>query len=553
MKRRTAIYARVSTEMQAEEGYSIDAQVSNARMNCKSLGNDVVGVYIDRGISGKSMEARPEFMRMMKDAEAGIFAEIVVWKLNRLSRSHMDLLKIYNQLEEYGVSFRSITEPFDTGSPTGKLVFNMLASIGEFERETIVENVKSGMRQKALQGFHNGGKMLGYRSVVDEDTSKSQLTIIEDEAYVIRLIYSMYADGKGGYKAIANYLNRNGFKTIKGNNFSLHAVRDILRNPTYAGKIRFNKFVDCASKKRKGTNKELIVVDGNHEAIIDEVVWNKVKSIIDKNTGRRSKIQKGILLLSGLLKCPECGAPMVAGRSSRTRKDGTKKRYTFYQCNRFKSYGSAECHANSVGADYAEVTVIKRLKDFAFNEEVIAEVVSRINNQISSNVIPLRKRLSHLETEHQQLKGKRDKIFELYEDDMISRDNLKERLDDLDQKLNENLRITTHLKRQIDDNLMTQEVPVERVVEILQNFGKLMDISTREQQKLLLNLAIEKITVTTNREIDQIELRFDKHLQKNIHDNAEVSSDEEPPFFMPFILNVDADLSAEPITNDLIK
>ncbi len=135
---------------------------------------------------------------------------------------------------------------------------------------------------------------------------------------------------------------------------------------------------------------------------------------------------------------------------------------------------------------------------------------------------------------------------------MISRDNLKERLDDLDCKLNENLKVTTHLMRQIDDNMMTQEVPIKRVTEILRNFGKLMDVSTREQQKLLLNLAIEKITVTMDRKIDQIELRFDKQLQKNINDNTEVSSDEEPPFFMPFILIVDADLSAEPVTNDLV-
>lgn len=548
--KRTAIYARVSTEMQAEEGYSIDAQISNARMNCESLGSSVVGVYIDRGISGKNMESRPEFMRLIEDAKDGLFDEIVVWKLNRLSRSHIDLLHIYQQLDEYGVSFRSITEPFDTGSPTGKLVFNMLASIGEFERETIVENVKSGMRQRALQGLHNGGRMLGYKSITDEASSKAQLIIVDDEAEVVRLIYNMYAGGKG-YKAISNYLNKSGYKTVKGNHFSIQAVRDILMNPTYAGKIRFNKLVNCASKKRKGGDKELILVEGNHEAIVDEEIWNKVRGLFKKNGGRYSKIHKGVSLLTGLLKCPECGASMVAGRASKQNKNGTISRWRYYQCSRFKNFGSAECHTNSIRADYAEQTVIERLKDFSFNHDVINEVVNSINKQISSNVIPMKTRVDQLEVEYQQLKRKRDKVFELYEEDIISKSAFKDRIEDIETKLNENLSLNTNLRKQIDDNLMSNEVPVERVIEILQNFGKLMDISTREQKKVLLNLAIDKITVTEERKIGQIELRFDKQLQKRITDDTEVSSNEEPPLFMPFKLIIDIDLSAKTMASNI--
>ncbi|MEM5597211.1 recombinase family protein [Niallia circulans] len=165
---RAVIYARVSTAEQAEEGYSIDAQIDTVTRKCEQEGRQVVFKYIDRGVSGKSIKKRLFLQQLLKDAKEKNFDEVWVWKTNRLARNHLDLLKIVDELNKYNIGFKSCSEAFDTSTPTGKLLMNVLASIGEFERETIVENVKMGMKQRAKQGKWNGGQVLGYKSITIE-------------------------------------------------------------------------------------------------------------------------------------------------------------------------------------------------------------------------------------------------------------------------------------------------------------------------------------------------------------------------------------------------
>jgi len=213
-KIKVAIYARVSTAEQAEEGYSIDAQIELIKNRCTVEGKTVVAVYADRGISGKSMTKRYELQKMLQDSKYNLFDEVIVWKTNRLARNMLDLLQIVKILEENRVTFKSMTEPYDTSTPAGKLTMGMLGSIAEFERTTILENLKMGMEARAKKGYKNGGKLLGYRSVGTGKDSK--LEIVWEEAEIVRKIFNLYVDGKG-YKAIANQLNKQGYKTVKGN------------------------------------------------------------------------------------------------------------------------------------------------------------------------------------------------------------------------------------------------------------------------------------------------------------------------------------------------
>ena len=157
---RTVIYARVSTAEQAEEGYSIDAQIDTVRKRIEQDGKQVTAYYVDRGISGKSIEKRLQLQQLLKDAKEKKFDEVWVWKTNRLARNHLDLLKIVDVLNNSNVDFKSCSEHFDTSTPQRRLMMNVLASIGEFERETIVDNVKMGMKQRARSGKWNGGQVL---------------------------------------------------------------------------------------------------------------------------------------------------------------------------------------------------------------------------------------------------------------------------------------------------------------------------------------------------------------------------------------------------------
>ena len=169
---------------------------------------------------------------------------VISWKINRISRKLSDVLKIVDILEQNSISFNSYSEQFDNSTPAGKMQFQMMALIGEFERGTIAQNVKTGMCAKAKAGEWCGGRVLGYDLVpIDSQEGakrrKTKLKINEKEAEAVRFIFNEYVNGKG-YKAITNQLNKLCYKTKKGNDFSVGSIREILTNPVYIGKVRYN-------------------------------------------------------------------------------------------------------------------------------------------------------------------------------------------------------------------------------------------------------------------------------------------------------------------------
>jgi site-specific DNA recombinase len=534
--KRVVSYVRVSTTGQAEDGFSIEAQLEAIRNIVKALGYTLVGEYIDRGISGKSIENREEFLRMMQDAKAGLFEEVIVYKMNRLSRNHLDLLKLYEEFERIGVTFKSVTEPFDTSNPSGKLLFNLLGSIGEFERETIVENVKNGMKQKAREGGFNGGLMLGYRSVYpDSSQNKKEIVVIEEEAAIVRMIFDWYINGKG-FKYIAYRLNELGFKTVKSNAFSIYSVRTIINNPVYAGKIRFNNYVNHNKNKRKGSEYELVLADGNHTPIIDINTWEKAQTIFNNKKRFRTTPKKGAFLLTGLLKCPVCGSSMVAGRATRKDHSGNKTYYKYYQCSKYKNFGKTECNANSVNAEYAEEYVLNKLNEFTIDDGLVTKIINDLNDYVKRTVKPIQTKLELINKNVSQYTDKKERIFKLYEDGIIDQPHLMKRLQAFETEY-ESIKIQREeLLEQINYKQTTKEIPTDHVKAILKNFGNVLKISSREQKKLLLNLVVEKITVHDNRKINNIELRFDETIQKTLL--KEDSSDEESSIFMPFSLTV---------------
>ena len=200
---RVAIYCRVSTNEQAEKGYSIGEQERLLTEDCLKNGYQIYKVYSDAGISGKDIKHRPAIQELLKDASQKRFNMVISWKINRLSRKLADAIKIVDMLEKYGITYRSYSEPFETNSPTGKMQFQMMAIIGEFERSTIAQNVKMGMCAKARSGEWCGGTPpLGYKwipmeGIEDSSRRKSKLVIDEKEAETVRYIYDLYASGKG--------------------------------------------------------------------------------------------------------------------------------------------------------------------------------------------------------------------------------------------------------------------------------------------------------------------------------------------------------------------
>lgn len=375
-QKRAVAYVRVSTTEQAEQGYSIDAQIQTIKNYCGRQNLDLVEVYADRGISGKSLKKRKQLQKLLGDAEHTAFDTVIVWKSSRLARNVKLLLEIVDILQSHNIELYSISENFRVDTASGKLMLQVMASVSEFERNEIGENVVLGMKRRAREGYMNGNRVLGYDNVKTEDGTKI-LAVNEDEASIIRFIFDSYLQQRG-LRAIANELNHRGYRTKRNNAFSTTAVHDILSNPLYVGKIQYAKYEQWELKRRKGRNEHPIVVEGKHEAIISQDVWER--------TQRRLKVQRhtpkwnhlGTNVLTGLLRCPECGGAMMASNTTNTLKDGTKKRIRYYSCANFRSKGSAVCHANSIRADVAEKLVALKLRMVLSDPEIGQAVVQRM-------------------------------------------------------------------------------------------------------------------------------------------------------------------------------
>lgn len=264
---KVATYVRVSTDEQAKEGFSIPAQRERLRAFCESQGWEIVEEYIEEGWSAKDLD-RPQMQRLLKDIKKGNIDIVLVYRLDRLTRSVLDLYLLLQTFEKYNVAFRSATEVYDTSTAMGRLFITLVAALAQWERENLAERVKFGIEQMIDEGKKPGGHSpYGYK--FDKDFN---CTIIEDEANTVRMIYRMYCDGYG-YHSIAKRLNELGIKPRIAKEWNHNSVRDILTNDIYIGTYRWG-------------NK---VVLNNHPPIISETLFRKVQ----KEKKKESRSDKG--------------------------------------------------------------------------------------------------------------------------------------------------------------------------------------------------------------------------------------------------------------------
>lgn len=531
-----AIYCRVSTDEQAEFGYSIDEQKRLLEEWCKANDYIIYKCYSDRGISGKNIKDRPALKELLSDAKEGKFDMVISWKINRVSRKLEDVLKIVSLLEKNNITFKSYSEPFETDTPAGRMQFQMMALIGEFERGTIAQNVKMGMIAKAKSGNWCGGRVLGYdlvpnNSPEEEKKGKNKLEINEKEAEIVRFIFNEYSKGKG-YKAITNQINKLGYKTKKGNNFSVGSIRDILTNPVYIGEIRYNVRQNWSEKRRRNINPNPIRVKGKHEAIIDRELWDKVQLILESKKGKPSRIYDGEYPLTGILRCPKCGAGMVISRTTNTLADGTKKRIAYYCCGNWKNKGTSVCNSNTIRVDKANEYVFKKIEELVSNEAMIKAVVKNINKERKDKVKPAKRLLGDIDKELEKLDKRKRKIFEAYEDDILTKEEFQIRKDEL----NEKIRILEEEKKPLLNTIsedVSEEIPYEFIKDILMNFSKILNSSvSREQQKKLLHMIISEITMNESREIESIKLNINDKLVEYLVKEGGVPIKGIPSSFM---------------------
>ncbi|MGD3159712.1 cassette chromosome recombinase CcrB [Staphylococcus haemolyticus] len=497
-KKRIGGYIRVSTEKQVM-GYSIEGQITQIEQYCQFNGYALVDIYADRGISGKSMN-RPELQRMLNDAKNGKLDCVMVYKTNRLARNTSDLLTIVEELHRQNVEFFSLSERMEVKNSTGKLMLQILASFSEFERNTILENIYNGQHQRALEGYYQGNLPLGYNNIPD---NKKELMINQHEANIVKYIFESYAKGHG-YRKIANALNHKGYVTKKGNPFSISAVTYILSNPFYIGKIQFAKYKDWNDKRRKGLNDKPVITEGKHSPIIGKNLWDKVQARKKQVSEKPQVHGKGTNLLTGIIHCPQCGAPMAASNTTNTLKDGTKKRIRYYSCSNFRNKGSKVCSANSVRAEVIEKYVMNQILEIVKSDKVLKQVVERVNQDSQIDMAALNHDIAYKQQQFDEINTKLKNLIQTIEDNPDLTSALKPTIHQYETQLNDITNQMNQLKHQ-----QNQEKPsydTKQIAALLQRIFQNIESMDKSQLKALY------LTV-----IDRIDIRKDENHKKQFY------------------------------------
>ncbi len=510
--KRCVLYPRVSTEMQVD-GYSLEGQKNMLTRFADREEMIVVDTYEDAGKSGKSIEGRPAFQKMLRDIEDGLDIDyILVYKLSRFGRNAADILNSLELVQSYGVNLICIEEGIDSSQTSGKLLISVLSAVAEIERENIIEQTMNGRREKARQGGWNGG-FAPYGYTLEDN----KLMIEETEAVAIRKIFELYTSSEIGLGGIANQLNLQGIRKIPRQNGTLedwtgHFIKLILDNPVYCGKIAYGR---RTKEKVKGTkndyqmkrNDDYILTEGQHKGIVSEEVWEKAHAKrLRTGVKQPSKIGRDrVHLLSGLLKCPVCGSPMYTNKHAWTNKDGTYKEIYYYVCSRNRMVRGKHCEYKAMlKKTDIEPMVIEAIREIVRNEEYAQAIKKRIGVQIDTKAVD------------KELKGYQAKLKEVdlnktrleREIDSLPADaKYRERkLHDMTLRLDSLYDVIVELEEKIEDArlrrdaIKQQAITLENIYKIMVNFDCVYNIINDEEKRNVVTALIKEIEIYRNDE-----------------------------------------------------
>lgn len=471
MIRKVAIYARVSTTNQAEEGYSIDGQIDSLEKYCEAMGWDVYNKYIDAGFSGGSLK-RPEMANLINDVKKGLFDTVLVYKLDRLSRNVRDTLYLIKDVFNINkIDFVSIQENIDTSSAMGTLFLTLLSAIAEFEREQIKERMQLGKlgRAKAGKSMMWAKTSYGY----DYDKETGSMTVNEYEALAIKEIFTSYLAGV----SITKLRDKMNEEYPKQPAWSYRTIRGILGNPVY-----------CGLNQYKGQT-----FQGTHKAIISLDDFEQTQ----RELAKRQQTAKELLnprpfqakyMLSGMAQCGYCHAPLKLIMGG-IRKDGTRFiRYECYQRHPRKTAGvtvynnNQKCHSGAYDKDELEKYIITEISKLQHDQSYIEQLFSTQSSTIDRD---------GYQKQIEELTRKISRLNDLYIDDRITLDELQKRSSEfmtMRTALEEELKNDPEIQGQERRNNIKQVLDCEDITSI-----------DYDGQKVIARALIDKVQVTSER------------------------------------------------------
>ena len=542
-KTKVYIYTRVSTAVQVD-GYSLDAQKSRMKAYAEFNDFEIVGEYEDAGKSGKSIEGRLEFNRMMEDIKSGKdgVSYVLVFKLSRFGRNAADVLSTLQVMQDFDVNLICVEDGIDSSKDAGKLMISVLSAVAEIERENIRVQTMEGRIQKAREGKWNGGfAPYGYK------LEKGMLYINEEEAEAIRIIFDQYVHTDIGANGLAKYLANHGINKIQRQNgknplFDAALIRRILKNPVYCGKIAYGR---RRTEKVHGTRNDYrlveqenyLLVDGLHEAIVSEGLWHEAQVKLLAQAKKYEKVNNGkdnkVHLLTGLLKCPICGAGMYGNKSIKHKPDGTKyKDFFYYGCKHRTMTRGHKCeYKKQINEELLDGAVAEVIIKLVSNPKFAAMMQQKINMKIDTSAIE--QEIANYEKQLRQSYATKSRLID--EIDTLDPDDKHyiKRKADLDDRLykmydkiedTENLLIEARAKKMA---IEAEKLTADNIYKVLIYFEKLYAVMDEQEKRQIMESLISEIHIYEERQPNGQWLKSIKFKLPIIEEDMEMSLDSD--------------------------
>lgn len=469
---KVALYVRVSTTAQLEEGYSIEEQKAKLESYCDIKDWHIYKVYTDGGFSGSTTE-RPALEQLIKDARSKLFDTVLVYKLDRLSRSQKDTLYLIEDIFlKNNIEFVSLLENFDTSTPFGRAVIGLLSVFAQLEREQIKERMQLGKLGRAKAGKSMMWAKTSYGYNYDKETGS--MTVNEYEALAVKEIFTSYLAGM----SITKLRDKINEEYPKQPAWSYRTIRGILANPVYCGLNQYK------GQTFQGTHKAIISLDDFEQTQRELAKRQQTAKELSNPRPFQAKY-----MLSGLAQCGYCHAPLkvVLGR---TRKDGTRtKRYECYQRHPRSTRGvtvyndNQKCESGYYYMDILEHYVLTRIAQLQNDPDKIQELFA----DDASPVIDKQA----IQKQIDSLSLKLSKLNDLYLDDRITLDELRSKSADF---IKQRATLESEIKKASNDKQAGKRQKIERLLDA----SSVLDMSY-DNQKVIVRELIDKVQVTSDK------------------------------------------------------
>ncbi len=483
-----ALYARVSSERQAEKDLSIPSQLKALRKYALEHDWEVAADFVDEAESARTAD-RPAFKEMIACArkKERPFGAILVWKLSRFARNREDSLLYKSLLRKRGISVISINERVDE-SPAGQLLEGIIEVIDEFYSSNLAQDTVRGMKENASRGFYNGGlPPFGYKVIKIKVVSaeKSKLAVDEREAPIVERIFRLVMAGMGG-KETAKALNADGLRTRSGTHFSATAINNILRNEAYTGATVWHSGKQAISGEH-GPVAEVVRCPNSHPALVSGEEFEQVHRLLQDRrpsvTHPRRVFSK--FLLSGLLHCGRCGTAMIGSWA----KSG---QFFYYECNRRYKKGAEACDGARVSKGTLEAFLLDRIRANILTDDNLAQLVTMVNEELSDNSGVYEDRVAQIEQELGRVGSKLASLYNALESGKVDIDDLAPRLKEL-RAQQRSLEGKRHELLDIVNGESTSIVDLATVQAYVADLRALLESASFLEQKAFLRTFVKRV------------------------------------------------------------